>query len=183
MRGDPRFGLFAIFLFSLSACLTSDGLLFTADNARALALAAGAYDACEAAEDSERECHGVTVSHNERGLFRLVPEAPEDKGDAVLVRFKKIGRAAWAVQAWGEEGDAPNYLLATGSPNRLTISLIDCEELPAAFKKKLEARGDLEIRNQSTCVAKSAGAAVAAAKAWRKTAASKQDVVVYTKRG
>lgn len=175
-RGIAASGL----ALAASGCLTSETPLFNAGNARAEALAVGQYEACEVEPgEAPSDCNTVTVARNDAGLYRLTA-AGED--EAILIRFRKIGAGAFALQAVGEKGDGADYLVATGSPAKLSASLIDCDGLPEAFKQRYAARGELEDRGDD-CVAKTAGVVVAAAKAWRRTDAFKSgDLVVYTKK-
>jgi hypothetical protein len=166
---------------AVSGCLTSDGLLFDQKNARALAFEEGRYDACQ--QDSptdEPDCKGVDVTRDSTGLYAF--QIDEEGESPTYTRFKRIGSGAWAAQLWGPGDDHPFYFLTTKSGAEMTFSMIDCESLPESFKSRYVKRGQLEVQDSSTCVAKTAGVVVAAAKAWRTTDASKTGArIVYRK--
>lgn len=167
---------------TLAGCLTSEGLLLDSKNARALAFVDGAYEACQIENAGEpAECQGVAVSHDASGLYTF--QIAEEGEGPTFARFKRIGRGAWAAQMWGEGDDNPYYFLAMRAGDATALAMIECETLPDAYKKKYVARGQLEVREETTCVAKSAGAVVAAAKAWRATDAAKTGSrIVYRKK-
>jgi hypothetical protein len=166
-------------LLLLSGCLTSDGFLFDSGNANSEAFTDGAWRACEIEGDAAPDCKIVDISHNPTGLYKFVIE--EEDEEATLARFRSIGGGAYAAQLWGAEDDSPFYFLVTSKGLERTFSMIDCENLPASFKKRYSARGEIEVQDKNTCVAKTAGAVAAAARAWRRTAASKSGShLVYT---
>lgn len=163
----------------LSGCLTSDTLLFNPGNASSRALADGAWRACEADGESEPDCQTVEISSNATGLYKF--SIAEDD-EATLARFRSIGAGAWAAQLWGGGDENPFYFLVTRKGAEWIFVMIDCEALPERFKSKSVARGELEIRDGSTCVAKTAGAVAAAARAFRGTSAAAAGTrVVYTR--
>lgn len=169
----------AVSLLLLSGCLTSDGFLFDASNAKAEAFADGPWRACQIEGDAAPDCKTVDISHNPTGLYKFVIE--EEGEEATLARFRAIGGGAYAAQLWGAEDDSPFYFLVTRKGSERTFSMIDCEGLPASFKKRYSARGEIEVQDDKTCVANTAGAVAAAARAWRRTAASKTGShLVYT---
>jgi hypothetical protein len=163
----------------LSGCLTSDGFLFDAGNAAAEAFGDGAWRACEIEADKAPDCKTVDIGHNPTGLYKFVIR--EEDEEATLARFRSIGGGAYAAQLWGAKDESPFYFLVTSKGAERTFSMIDCEGLPASFKKRYSARGELEVQDKNTCVAKTSGAVTAAARAWRRTAASKTGShIVYT---
>lgn len=164
-----------------TGCLTSDGLLFDQKNARASAFGEGRYDACQYdSPGDEPDCKGVDVTRDASGLYTF--QIDEEDEAPTFVRFKRIGVSAWAAQLWGAGDDDPFYFLTMKSGADMTFSMIDCAALPESYKQRYVARGQLEVRESATCVAKTAGAVVAAAKAWRGTDASKTGArIVYRK--
>lgn len=153
---------------ALAGCLTSDGLLFDQKNARALALDEGRYDACQYDNPTAApDCKGVDVTRDATGLYTF--QIDEEGEPPTFVRFKRIGSGAFAAQLWNPGDDDPFYFLVTRAGAELSFSMIDCKSLPDSYKSRYVARGQLEIRDSSTCVAKTAGAVVAGAKAWRGT--------------
>lgn len=167
---------------ALSACLTSDGPLFDAKNARATPFADGTYDACQYEEDAAApDCKAMRIEHDGSGLYRL---APEDEDEVTFARFKRASRGVYAAQLWGEDDDDPFYFLTTRNGAELTMSMIVCEDLPQAFRDRYSARGELVVEEgATTCVAKTAGAVVAAARAWLGTDARRTGSrLVYTRK-
>ena len=166
---------------ALAGCLTSDGPLFDAENARALAFADGDYEACQVDDGVVGDCNDVNITHDASGLYTFVMAIEDEKPS--FARFKAVGADKWAAQLWGMDDDDPFYFLASRASDETSLSMIDCEGLPESFKKKYVARGKLEVREETTCVAKSASAVVAATKAWAKTDAARTgDRVAYKKK-
>lgn len=165
MNNLKTFAASAIAL-AMSGCLVSEAPLFDSGNASARPLADGAYEGCEIEPgEAPADCQNFTIAANPAGLYRIAIE--DGSEDAVLARFKRIGRGLYALQSW-EGSDQPQYLVAASIDDGISVSLILCDDLPQVVKARYVARGELEVKGD-TCVAKSAGAVVAAAKAWAKT--------------
>ncbi len=181
MTAIRRAGAVALGVMLIAGCLTSEGLLFDAKNAKAVVFADGDYTACQFEEETAApECMTIGISHDASGLHSFSVEGEDDVTHA---RFRSIGRSGFAAQLWATDDDDPFYFLATRGNGVVTMAMIDCETLPVSYKKKYVARGALEVRDESTCVAKTAAAVVAAAKAWRRTDAPKTAArIVYTKK-
>lgn len=163
----------------LAGCLTSDGLLFDSRNARATPLASGLYAACSQEDGADDpECQDIDVSYDAEGLYRLHVKAEDETN---LARFKSAGSGRWAAQLWEQGDDSPFYFLATRSGGTFALSMIGCADLPDSFKKKYIARGRLNV-DEGTCVAKTAGTVVAAARAWSKTDEAAASRLVMTKK-
>lgn len=167
---------------ALTGCLTSEGLLFDQKNAKTNAFSDGQYDACQYdGPTAEPDCKTAVVTHDPSGLYTFQIDG-EGEGPT-YVRFKRIGASDWAAQLWGAEDKNPFYFLVTKSKDDISFSMIDCQSLPESYKKRYVAMGQLEVQDGSTCVAKTPGAVVAAAKAWRTTDAAKTgDRIVYRKK-
>jgi hypothetical protein len=165
-----------------SGCLVSEAPLFDPSNASARPLAEGVYEGCEVEPgQAPKDCAAVTVTVNETGLYRIAMIEEDGEEEAVLSRFRKVGRSLYALQSW-EGGDQPQYLVAESVARGISVSLILCADLPESYKSRYVARGELEVKGD-TCVARSAGAVVAAAKAWARTEGFKAgERVVYTKK-
>lgn len=166
---------------ALSGCLVSETPLFDASNAVAKPLADGAYEGCQVERgQAPADCKDFAIAANSTGLYRIAT-IEEGEEEAVLARFKRVGPGLYALQSW-EDADQPQYFLAAAIDGGISVSLIDCDDLPESLKSRYVARGQLEVRGD-TCVAKTAKAVVAAAKAWSKTEAFKSgDRVVYRKK-
>jgi len=176
-----RLSASAVLALALSGCLVSEAPLFDASNASARALADGAYEGCQVERGQPpNDCKDFTVAANATGLYRIAT-IEDGEEEAILVRFKKVGPGLYALQSW-ESDDQPQYLLAAAIDGGVSISMIACEQLPDSYKSRYAARGQLDVKGD-TCVARTAGAVVAAAKAWSKTEAFKSgDRVVYRKK-
>lgn len=166
---------------ALAGCLVSETPLFDASNASARPLADGAYEGCQVERGQPpSDCKDFAIGANSTGLYRITT-IEDGEEEAVLARFRKVGPRLYALQSW--EGDEqPQYLLAASVDGGISVSMIACEQLPESYKSRYAARGQLDVRGD-TCVAKSAGAVVAAAKAWSKTDAFMSgDRVIYRKK-
>jgi hypothetical protein len=166
---------------ALSACLTSDGLLFDSQNARARPFAAGVYDACQYEGRSETpDCKRVAVEPDASGEYRF---RPKDEDEVTYARFRRAVRGAYAAQLWTEGDDDPFYFLTLVKGDEIVMSMIDCEGLPKAYRDKYVARGELEVDDDATvCTAKTPGAVVAAARAWLASDARRTGArIVYTR--
>jgi hypothetical protein len=171
----------AALALALFGCLVSETPLFDASNAAARPLADGAYLGCEVEKGGPpADCKDAAIAANPTGLYRIAM-VENGEEEAVLARFKKVGRGLFVLQSW-EAGEQPQYLLAAAVDGGISVSLILCEKLPDSYKSRYLDRGELEVKGD-TCVAKSPGAVVAAGKAWSKTDAFRTgDRVVYRKK-
>ncbi|MFN0025335.1 MAG: hypothetical protein ACKVS5_15705 [Parvularculaceae bacterium] len=169
----------ALALLAAPGCLTSETPLFNAGNAAAAPMADGRWRGCSHDENLESpDCKSVSVRRNAVGLYSLDIEG---ETDLTFARFRKIGAGVYSAQLWGASDAEPFYFLATQKGAALTLSMIDCAGLPAAFKRARERRGDFDGVEETTCTAKSVAAVDAAARAWRRTRASRDGPrVVYT---
>lgn len=174
-----RLAAFASFLL-LAGCLTSEGPLFNETNARALALDAGLWRGCETDAAPPDDCRDVTLARDETGLYTF---SADGEDGATFARFRKLGAKTFSAQLWSEDDDDPFYFLVTKKGAGAEFSMIDCEKLPPAYKQRYVAKGELEVKDESTCVAKTVRAVDAAARAWAKTDAAKTGSrIIYTKR-
>lgn len=171
-------------LLLLAGCLTSEGLLFDETNARAAALEAGAWRACEtdsAPSDAApaEDCRDVTLTRDETGLYTFAAAGEDEK---TFARFRKTGARTFSAQLWGEDDDDPFYFLVTKKGEHAVFSMIDCEKLPASYKQRYVAKGELVVEDESTCIAKTVRVVDAAARAWAKTDAAKTGSrIIYTR--
>jgi hypothetical protein len=173
---------FAVALaLGLSACLTSEGPLFNSSNAKSRAFAEGAYEACQTSGAEAPDCQSLKVTRDRSGLYTFAIDA---EGEApTYARFKSIGRGGYAAQLWGPEDKNPFYFLVEREGDAIAMAMIVCESLPESFVEKYVARGELEKQDDTTCLAKTAAAVVAAAKAWRQSDAAKTaEKIVYRRK-
>lgn len=181
MPNVMKFAAIAAAGLALSSCLTSEGLLFTQKNARALPLEAGVYESCQIEEAAAPDCKTMTVSHDASGLYRMAVEGEDD--DVTFARHKRIMRGAYATQLWGPDDDDPFYFLTTVKGEERVMSMIACEGLPKDFRERYVANGQMTVEESaSACIAKTPGAIVAAARAWLGSDAHKTGPRIVFKR-
>jgi hypothetical protein len=180
MRNAVKFAAAVAASLFLASCLTSEGPLFDASNARARAFEPGAYAACQFENaTAEPDCKTVSMTRDASGLYTM---SMEGEVEVTYARFKRAVRGAYAAQLWGKEDNNPFYFLATLKGDDRTLSMISCEDLPPSFRDAYVKKGVLTVEDgNSTCVAKTSGAVVAAARAWLRTDAHKTGSrIVYT---
>ncbi len=144
-------------------CLVSETPLFDAGNARSKPLKAGQYSICSRSSEDpgEAECNPADVSVDRGGLYKLTVE-----DDVVEARFRKVARGAWAAQ-FSEGEDENHYYYGVREGGVFTLTMMWCENLPAALRDELVEDGDLVVENDNkVCNVSSARAVVAAAKAY-----------------
>ena len=167
---------------ALAGCLTSKEPLFTKANARATPLAAGAYEVCQIEKNGPpEECNEIAVTHDATGEYTFQIDEPGE--EPTYGRFKSgAGRGAFAAQLWSASDDTPYYFLAWREADAFAMSLIECDALPAAWKDRYAAKGQLEVSG-ATCTVSSVKAVVSAAGEYRKTdPAANGNRLVYKKK-
>ena len=181
---NTSFRLFAIAAgLALGGCLISEAPLLDAKNGRATPLDPGLYEACEFdGEGGEPECNEIDISRDGAALYAL---SAEDEDETTFARFRRIARGAFLAQLNEAEDDDDEYFYFIGETagEDFVMAMIVCEDIPEAVRAKYSARGEMEVdEDASTCVAKSLGAATAAAKAYRAaTKPESRSRIVYRK--
>ncbi len=179
IKPGMRIAAAALAALAAAGCLTSEAPLFNAGNAAAAPMADGRWRGCSHDENLESpDCKSVSVRRNTTGLYSLDIEG---ETELTFARFRKIASGVYSAQLWGASDVEPFYFLATQKGGAVTLSMIDCAGLPAAFKRARARRGDFDGVEETTCTAKSVAAVDAAARAWRRTRAARDGPrVVYT---
>lgn len=174
--------LFAIAAgLALGGCLISEAQLLDAKNGRARPLDPGLYEACEHdGEGGEPDCKEIDISRNGAALYGLRADGEDE---TTFARFRRIARGAFLAQLNGAEDEDYFYFLGEAAGEAFVMAMIVCEDIPEAVREKYSARGEMEIdEDASTCVAKTLGAATAAAKAYRAaTTPESRSRIVYRK--
>ena len=178
----PVTAALSILVLALTGCLTSEEPLFTKANARATPLAIGAYEVCQIEKDGPpEECNEVAVTRDATGEYTFQIDEPGE--GPTYGRFRSgAGGGAFAAQLWSASDNTPFYFLAWREGDAFAMSLIECDALPAAWKDRYTAKGQLEVSG-ATCTVSSVKAVVSAASEYRKTdPAANGNRLVYKKK-
>ncbi|GEM_PF-1402910 len=151
----------------LGGCLISEDPVLNARNGNAKPLAPGDYQSCPVNDDDdEPDCQFMSVTRDRTGLYKFV--SSEDQ-EVTEMRFRRVGRAGYAVQANGAD-DGYAYYYGAGDTKKFRLVLMMCGDLPDAMRAKLIARGDLETDEDgyTTCAVKTVRGLTDPAKAYHR---------------
>lgn len=152
----------------LSSCLVSDEPVLEKRSGRARPFEDGAYQMCPIDDEAgDEDCDQLTARFDRSsGEMRLINEDEPD--DPAVLRFRHIGRRAYAVQSF--EGDGYSYFYGSGGSSSFTLTMMLCDQLPKDLLKRLIDRGDLEgdYDDPETCTVKSVRGLTDAARAYHK---------------
>jgi hypothetical protein len=132
----------------LAACFVSEEPLLNERNASAAAMWSGASEICQFSEDDAApECDEALVIRAENGSYFIV----SDDDERTELRFRKIARGGWIVQAH-EAGDDDGYfyLVASRQKKELKLSMMDCDALPEKMRAEMIDAGELVADDSMT---------------------------------
>ncbi|WP_411819078.1 hypothetical protein ABFZ85_08660 [Hyphococcus formosus] len=137
-RIDVRFVVAAFAAITLSGCLVSEEPILTEKNGKARPLKAGGYQSCAIADDGSLEdCEPLTVTTtDDRGYM-----VASDEQEPTALRFRRVKRKSYVAQM--QESDGYAYYYAAGDRNRLTLTMMECPDLPEDLRSTLIENGDL----------------------------------------
>lgn len=139
-----RIGLISGAAFALAGCLVSDDPILTATTGKATPLAPGDYTMCPVSDEADADdCERFAVTVDDTGLYRFQPI--EDADDAATMRFRRIARKSYAVQA--DEDDGYMYYFGRGGAERFTLTMMLCSSLSEKTRERLISRGDLAAQD------------------------------------
>lgn len=171
MRSLPFFRLSIALaaMLALGGCLVSDLPVLDARTGKARALSDGDYLACPL-ENGEiqagDECDRLTVRREKDRSYSFINREEDD--DAAYLRFRRVGRAGYAVQS--SESDGFVYYYGAGRDDGVLLVMMNCPDLPSDLRAGLIARGDLEPDDEkfSVCKVKTLRGLTQAAKAYHR---------------
>jgi len=147
----------------LTGCLVSEEPLLDASSGRAKPVRAGNYQMCSFSDgEPDGECEMTAITIGPDRLYSM----SESNGETNFLRFRKVGRRAYLVQLLGEdESEGFVYYLANTRRNAFTLTMMNCPDLPAAFRDEFIASGSMETEeNGAVCAVSALDAVVSAAK-------------------
>lgn len=152
----------------LSSCLVSEEPVLEKRTGRARPFDDGAYRMCPIEDEAGAEdCDRLTAQFNrDTGEMMLLNEDEPD--DPAILRFRHIGRRAYAVQSY--EGDGYSYFYGKGGSSSFTLTMMLCDQLPKGLLERLIERGDLEgdLDDPESCTVKTVRGLTDAARAYHK---------------
>lgn len=163
------------FALALGGCLVSELPVLDASNGRAKPLADGNYVACPVAHDSDgSDCETLTVIYQDDRSYHFLAE---DEDPSVL-RFRRVGRGGYAVQA-KEDTDEYAYYYGAGDSDRMTLTWMMCQDLPDGVRSRLLENGDLETDSDEyeACQVKTVRGLMDAAKAYHRGQADSDEPI------
>ncbi|MEX6633025.1 hypothetical protein [Hyphococcus lacteus] len=138
-RIDVKFVIAALAAIALSGCLVSEEPILTEKNGKARPLKAGGYQSCAIADDGSLEdCELLIVARTDDRSYLV--ESDEQEPTTGL-RFRRVKRKSYVAQM--QENDGYAYYYAAGDRNRLTLTMMECPDLPADLRATLIENGDL----------------------------------------
>lgn len=161
--------------FALSGCLISELPVLDASNGRAKPLNDGVYIACPISDEAgEDDCETLTVAYQDDRSYHFLAE---DEDPSVL-RFRRVGRGGYAVQA-KEDTDEYAYYYGAGDASRMTLTWMMCQDLPDGVRSRLLENGDLETDSDEfeACQVKTVRGLMDAAKAYHRGQADSDEPI------
>ncbi len=156
---------------ALAGCLVSEEPILDERTGAATPLAAGAYEMCPLGDGADgSDCEQFAVTVDETGLYRF--QNGDDADDFAYMRFRRIARRGFAVQA--EEDDGYMYYYGRAEKERFILEMMLCPALSSRTRDRLIERGDLVAAEgeYETCEVKSLAGLKAAALDYHKGRAS-----------
>ena len=139
-----KHGILAGAAFALAGCLVSEEPILTAKNGKATPLAAGDYNMCPLSDEADADdCENFAVTVDDTGLYRF--QHSDDADDAATMRFRRVARGSYAVQA--DEDDGYMYYFGRGDSDRFMLTMMMCSSLAEKTRDRLIARGDLSTED------------------------------------
>ena len=159
----------------LGGCLVSEEPVLDAASGSARPLPPGDYVSCPLDPEKDDDCQALSVADGGGGLYKMTA----DDEDPVGMRFRRVGRNAYAVQS-DEGGDDYVYYYGAGDAKRFLLTMMMCSDLPASLRDGLIAAGDLETEDDdySTCTVKTLKGLTASAKAYYRGKVESEDKLV-----
>ncbi len=148
--------------FALAGCLVSEEPMLDAANGDATPLDAGDYVMCPLSEDADDgDCERFSVTVDDTGRYRF--QNGDDEEDAAYMRFRRVARRGYAVQA--EEDDGYMYYYGRAENERFILAMMMCSSLSERTRDRLIERGDLVAADDEyqTCEVKTPAGLKAAA--------------------
>lgn len=177
-----RYGLIAGAALALAGCLVSAKPILTAKNGKATPLAPGVYVMCPLSDEADADdCERLTVTVDAAGLYRFQHSVDDD--DYVTMRFRRIARESYGVQA--DEDDGYMYYFGRGDSDRFMLTMMMCSSLSEKTRDRLIARGDLTAQDDEfqMCEVNTLDGLKAAARDYHRGRVSSSDedfVLVFT---
>lgn len=171
-----KFGFIALAALGAIGCLVSDDPVLDASSGRAHVFDPGAYVLCPIGEDAtDDECEALAIERGPERSHLFLSEGD----DPVSMRFRRIGRKAYAVQS--AEDDGFFYYYGAGNSKRFTLTMLSCPALPEALRMRLIESGDLASDDESfsVCAVKSLKGLTAAAKAYHRDEVTSEEAISF----
>ena len=165
----------------LAGCLVSEEPILTAENGKAAPLSSGDYRMCPIGEDAgEQDCETMRVTLGSGGGYTLA-NLDENENDTVQMRFRRIGRKAYAVQQFDSGDDVNMYFYGVEFGDGVRLTLMMCEQLPAMLRDSLIASGDLALDENTSevCIVRSWRGLKKAARAYHKGTADLSETITF----
>lgn len=170
-------GLAAGAALALAGCLVSEEPILDEKNGRATPLGAGEHMMCPLSDDAdEGDCERFMISFDETGLYNFANA--ENEEDDAQMRFRRIARGGYAVQAY--EDDGAMYYYGRGDKKQFALTMMDCTSLTAKTRDRLIERGDLEADDGdfTVCEVKSLKGLTAAARDYHRGRTANSDEAI-----
>ena len=136
---------------ALAGCLVSETPVLDERTGKAKPMKPGAYVMCPVGDEaSEDDCERFAISIDDTGLYRFVKDAGDE--DDAEMRFRRIGRRAYAVQS-KEGSDEYAYYFGRGDSKRFELTMMMCAALSEKTRSRLIESGDLSTDSEDfdTC--------------------------------
>lgn len=160
---------------ALAGCLVSEEPILDAKTGKATPLAPGDYVMCPVSDEAAADdCENFAVTVDDTGLYRF--EHSEDADDAATMRFRRVARQSYAVQADDEDGYT--YYFGSGDSDGFSLTMMLCSSLSQKTRDRLLVRGDLQTEGDDDikiCEVKTLKGLTAAARDYHHGRASTSD--------
>ncbi len=169
-----KFSIAAGAALALAGCLVSEEPLLDEKTGKAKPLGAGEHVMCPlSAEADDSDCERFVISVDGTGLYNFANA--ENAEDDAKMRFRRIGRRGYAVQAHEEDGAM--YYYGRGDKKQFFLTMMDCASLSPKTRDGLIESGDLEADESgfTVCEVKSLDGLIAAARDYHRGRAAGND--------
>ncbi len=153
----------AIAALMLGGCLVSETPILDAKSGKAKPFKDGSYQICDGTEEpNSAECNVFSVTRDASGAYSFAMEGE----DPAAMRFRRIGRNAYAVQS--AEESSFSYYFGEGDSKRFVLTMMNCKHLPAKVRDGLIAKQDISTEDDDfeVCTVNTLKGLTASAKAY-----------------